>query len=241
MSKPFNSNYGIDLGELSEIQIQGITSNTDQVLILKPDGTGKFYLQPQSIANSANSGIIYGSTGNSYLHKEVFTYNMNPTSSYVNIATFTIDPGVKNKIYLTAKVDLIGQATATQTYDYYHFTTGYNIVSDVNGDNSEYYYRHIPSHFSYLYSKTTNDATCKAVGSDKQFQNFSTIPSNNTLILQPKFSTITNPLVTNSYPRIISSIDTNDKLLLTFQAKSIKLTTEKIDWFGSIEFFVSIV
>lgn len=247
-NKPFTSNYGFDLGELTNIELSGTSSTTDQVLVLKYDGTGKYYLYPQDLSATANSSIQFSTTGSSFLKKEVFTYSMNPTSSFTNIASFNFNLNTKTKMYLTAKIDLIGQAVETEVYGYYHFTTGYNIISDVNGDASEYYYRHVPSHFSYLFNKNTDDSTCVAIGPDKQFQNFSSLPTNNTLLLQPKFSTITDPLDISDYPKIISSINTgntntvtDDSLTLTIQAKSIKSVTEKIEWFGSVEFFASIV
>ena len=240
-SKPFNSKYGFDLGDITNIQISGSSSSSDQVLVLKPDSTGKFYLLPQALEDTANSGIIFSSTGSSYLQKRVFTYNMTPTSSFVDIASFRFDPGVKTKMYLTAKIDLIGQGTSSETFEYYHYTTGYNIISDVNGDASQYYYRHIPGHFSYLFNTETEGSSCVAIGPDKQFQNFTSLPANDTLMLQPKFSTMTDPLTISSYPKIVSSIDTGDDLLLTIKAKSIKSASETINWFGSVEFFASII
>jgi hypothetical protein len=52
---------------------------------------------------------------------------------------------------------------------------------------------------------------------------------------------MTDPLTISSYPKIVSSIDTGDDLLLTIKAKSIKSASETINWFGSVEFFASIV
>jgi hypothetical protein len=249
-TSPFNSKYGFDLGEISNIEFSGVSSTSDQVLIVKPDATGKFYLYPQDINSVGGSSITYAATGSSYLKKQVFTNSMTASpSSYKTIQTFNFDIGTKTKLYLTTKIDLIGQGTDGPTYNYYHFTSGYNVISDVNGDASEYYYRHIPGHISHIFNKTasTDLSTQVAIGPDKQFQNFTALPSNNTVILQPKFSTITNPLDINAYPKIVSSINSStqgskdDKLVLTIQAKSIKSTSENIEWFGSVEFFASII
>lgn len=244
----FNSKYGFDLGEISNIQFSGTSSNQDQILILKPDGSGKFYLYPQELSSFGSTAITL-SSGSSYNKKEVFTKTMSATSSYTTLTSFTFDIGSKTKLYLTAKIDLMGQGSDSGTFQYYHYSTGYNIISDVNGDGSQYYYRNMPGHFSYIFNKNgaTNGASMTAIGPDKQFQNFSSLPSEDTLILQPKFSTLTNPLTINSYPRVVASINsstdggTDDKLVLTIQGKSIKSSVENIEWFGSVEFFASIV
>jgi len=241
-TQPFNSRYGFDLGEITDIELSGIPSSSDQILIVKYDAGGKFYLQPQSISSGINDSAVVLSSGDSYLRKEVFTVSMTPTNSYVDIANFTFNIGSKTKLYLTSKIDLIGQGTDSTVYEYYHFTTGYNLISEIGTSPQTYSYRHMPGHFSHIFTKgTDNTNNVVAIGPDKQFQHFSTLPQEDILILQPKFSTITNPLATNSYPKIISSINTGDNLTLTIQAKSIKSDTENIEWFGSVEFFASIV
>jgi hypothetical protein len=253
-TSPFNSKYGFDLGEIANIEFSGVSSTNDQILVLKPDATGKFYLYPQSISSIANTSVVYPSSGSSYLKKQVFTTTMNPnqTTSFTNLTSFTFDIGSKQKLYLVSKIDLIGQGSFSGTYNYYHFTTGYNIISDINGLNN-YSYRHIPGHFSHIFNKSgsTNSATITSIGPDKQFQNFTNLGSSTELSLQPKFSTITSPMdadIINNYPRVKASINSStqggqdDKLVLTIQAKSIQLSqNEKIDWFGSVEFFASIV
>jgi len=238
-TQPFNSKYGFDLGEIQDIELSGISSTTDQILIVKYNSQGKFYLQPQTISSFSDSAVVL-SSGDSYLRKEVFTVTMDPTGSHIDIANFTFNIGTKTKLYLTSKIDLIGQGYDSSLYEYYHFTTGYNLIAD-KGANL-YDYRHIPGHFSHIFTKGTNNTNnVIAIGPDKQFQNFSTLPPQDTLMLQPKFSTITNPFTVNSYPKVTSSINTNDNLTLTIQVKSIKSDTEKIEWFGSVEFFASIV
>lgn len=248
MSTKFNSKYGFDLGEISNIEFSGTSSDNDQVLILKPDGSGKFFLYPQELTSFGSTEVTL-SSGNSYSKKEVFTNTMTNTSSYVNLKTFTFDIGIKTKLYLTTKIDLMGQGSVSGNFEYYHFTTGYNIISDINGDGSQYLYRHMPGHFSFIFNKNgaTNGASMTSIGPDKQFQNFSSLPQENTLILQPKFSTINNPLNINNYPRVVASINSStnggadDKLVLTIQGKSIESSSENIEWFGSVEFFASIV
>jgi hypothetical protein len=250
-TSPFNSKYGFDLGEITNIEFSGVSSTNDQILVLKPDATGKFYLYPQSISSLANSSVVYPSSGSSYLQKQVFTATMNPTTSFTNLTSFTFDIGSKQKMYLVSKIDLIGQGYFGSTYNYYHFSTGYNVISDINGSNTNFTYRHIPGHFSHIFNKSgsTNSATIVSVGPDKQFQNFTNLASSFELSLQPKFSTITTPLDTTTiqkYPIVKASINSStqgsqdDKLVLTIQAQSIQ-SNEQIDWFGSVEFFASIV
>jgi hypothetical protein len=250
-TSPFNSKYGFDLGEITNIEFSGVSSTNDQILVLKPDATGKFYLYPQSISSIANTSVVYPSSGSSYLQKQVFTATMNPTTTFTNLTSFTFDIGSKQKLYLVSKIDLIGQGSFSGTYNYYHFTTGYNVISDINGSNTNFTYRHIPGHFSHIFNKSgsTNSATIVSVGPDKQFQNFTNLASSFELSLQPKFSTITTPLdttVIEKYPIVKASINSStqgsqdDKLVLTIQAQSIQ-SNEKIDWFGSVEFFASIV
>jgi hypothetical protein len=251
-TSPFNSKYGFDLGEITNIEFSGVSSTNDQILVLKPDATGKFYLYPQSISSLANSSVVYPSSGSSYLQKQVFTATMNPTTTFTNLTSFTFDIGSKQKLYLVSKIDLIGQGSFSGTYNYYHFTTGYNVISDINGSNTNFTYRHIPGHFSHIFNKSgsTNSATIVSVGPDKQFQNFTNLASSFELSLQPKFSTITTPLdttVIEKYPIVKASINSStqgsqdDKLVLTIQAQSIQSDIEKVDWFGSVEFFASIV
>jgi len=250
----FNSNYGFDLGNISNISISGASSSDDQVLILKPDGTGKFKLQPQVLTSvgSTNSITVTPTTGSSYYKKEVFSNTMTTTSTFGTLKSYSFNIGTsKTKLYLTVKMDLMGQGTIGSAFQYYHFTTGYNIVSDTNGQGT-FIYRHIPGHFSYIFNKGTgaNNSTITAVGPDKQFQNFAAIPTSTELLLQPKFSTITTPLdstLTANYPKIIHSINTgntnsttDDILNLTIQGKSIRSGGENIEWFGTIEFFASI-
>jgi hypothetical protein len=168
-----------------------------------------------------------------------------------NLTSFTFNIGSKQKLYLVSKIDLIGQGYFGSTYNYYHFSTGYNVISDINGNSTNFTYRHIPGHFSHIFNKSgsTNSATIVSVGPDKQFQNFTNLASSFELSLQPKFSTITTPLDTTiiqKYPIVKASINSStqgsqdDKLVLTIQAQSIQ-SNEKIDWFGSVEFFASIV
>ena len=54
-TSPFNSKYGFDLGEITNIEFSGVSSGNDQVLVLKPDATGKFYLYPQDINSVGGS------------------------------------------------------------------------------------------------------------------------------------------------------------------------------------------
>jgi hypothetical protein len=252
-TSPFNSKYGFDLGEITNIEFSGVSSTNDRILVLKPDATGKFYLYPQSISSIAPSSVVYPSSGSSYLQKQVFTVTMNPTTTFTNLTSFTFDIGSKQKLYLVSKIDLIGQGSFSGTYNYYHFTTGYNVISDIDGSNTNFTYRHIPGHFSHIFNKSgsTNSATIVSIGPDKQFQNFTNLAPSFELSLQPKFSTITTPMnvdIINNYPIVKASINSStqggqdDKLVLTIQAKSIQLSqNEKIDWFGSVEFFASIV
>ena len=69
--------------------------------------------------------------------------------------------------------------------------------------------------------------------------------ANNILVLQPKFTTSANPLVQNNfntknYPIMIASINSSGDLLLTIMAKSLKSSSETMNWFGKVELFVSI-
>jgi len=69
--------------------------------------------------------------------------------------------------------------------------------------------------------------------------------ANNVLVLQPNFATIDNPLRssvynTKDYPIMIASINSNGDLVLTIMAKSLKSSSETINWFGKVELFVSI-
>lgn len=247
----FNSKYGFNLGNISSVEISGSGSTTDQVLVLKPAGNGTFFLQPESLnsISSTSSITVTPTSGSSYYKKEVFTNTMAASSSFATLKSFSFNIGTtKTKLYLTMKLDLMGQGTDGTTFNYYHFTTGYNIVSDTSGA-SNFIFRHMPGHFSYILNKGSgfNNSTLRAYGPDKQFQNFAPIPSITELKLQPKFSTLTDPLVTNNYPKILHSINTgntnsttDDILNLTIQGKSVKSTNENIEWFGTVEFFASI-
>jgi len=249
----FNSNYGFDLGNISNILISGASSTADQVLVLKSDATGKFRLEPQALnsVGSTNSITVTPTSGSSYYKKEVFSNSMTNTTTFGTLKSYNFNIGTsKTKLYLTVKMDLMAQGTIGSVFQYYHFTTGYNIVSDTNGSGN-FIFRHIPGHFSYIFNKGSgaNNSTIAAIGSDKQFQNFASIPTVSNLVLQPKFSTITTPLdstIIANYPKIIHSINTgntnsttDDTLNLTIQGRSIR-SSENIEWFGTVEFFASI-
>ena len=247
-----NSKYGFDLGSLSNLEISGVTSTTDQILVVKKDtGTGKYYLEPQTFttdsASAVASSITLNSTGSSYYKKLVF--NATSSGSAVEeIKQLIFSTSTSNKIYLTVKLDLIGQGNDGGVYNYYHFTTGYNLVGNIAGGQKQY--RHIPGHFSYIFSRTGGSETVTCIGPETQYQQLSTIPQNDTLILQPKFSTRTKHIDPDQYPRIILSQDTgSDKMYLTVktmgywdpQGEPGVGAQESITWFGTMEIFASII
>lgn len=256
-NSPFNSKYGFDLGNITDINVVGVAAgSTNKVLVLRPDGTGKFILTPESLSATTGSSTTFTPTsGSSYMKKEVFS-GTTTTTTQTTLKTFDFDIGAsKTKLYLTMKLDLMGQSSTGISNDYYHFTTGYNLISDNTADGT-YYYRHIPGHFSYILNKngSTNGTTLHAVGPDKQFQNFSDLPTISALRLQPKFSTLSTQLTDTSvittpanipYPIITHSINSStngtadDKLRLTLNARSIS-SGQTINWFGSVEFIASI-
>lgn len=236
-----NSKYGFDLGSLTNVEISGVTSGNDQILVIKKDvGTGKFYLEPQTFGTGVSaSSITLNSTDSSYFKKIVFN-STSTGSTFSTIKELTFSTHTSNKIYLTVKLDLIGQGNDGGVYNYYHFTTGYNLVGNIAGGQKQY--RHVPGHFSYIFTRTGGNETVTCIGPEAQFQQLSAIPQNNTLILQPKFSTLTNPLNTVNYPRINLSQNTDtDTFYLTIQAKGVQSTTETITWFGTMEIFASII
>jgi len=238
-----NSKYGFDLGSLSNVEISGVASPNDQILVIKKDvGTGKFYLEPKTFGTGASaSSITLNSAGSSYFKKIVFN-STSTGSTFSTIKELTFSTKTSNKIYLTVKLDLIGQGDNAGVYNYYHFTTGYNLVGNIAGGQKQY--RHVPGHFSYIFTRTGADETVTCIGPEAQFQQLSAIPQNNTLILQPKFSTLTNALDTTKYPKINLSQNFNtgsDDFYLTIQAKGVQSTTETITWFGTMEIFASII
>jgi hypothetical protein len=236
-----NSKYGFDLGSLSNVEISGVTSGNDQILVIKKDvGTGKFYLEPQDYDTGVSAdSITLNSAGSSYFKKIVFN-STSTGSAFSTIKELTFSTNTSNKIYLTVKLDLIGQGNDGGIFNYYHFTTGYNLVGNIVGNQKQY--RHVPGHFSYIFTRTGGSETVTCIGPEAQFQQLSAIPQNNTLILQPKFSTLTNALDTTKYPRINLSQNTgSDEFYLTIQAKGVQSTTETITWFGTMEIFASIV
>lgn len=256
-NSPFNSKFGFDLGDITTINVVATPSgSTNRVLVLKPDGAGKFLLSPEALSATTGSSQTYTpASGSSYMKKEVFSATTS-TTTQTTIKTFDFNIGTSTKLYLIMKLDLMGQGNIGGGSEYYHFTTGYNLVADNTAD-SRYYYRHIPGHFSYLFNKNGSPTatTLKAVGPDRQFQMFSDIPSVTSLRLQPKFSTLNSTSITNTsvlttpanipYPLVTHSINSStqgtldDTLRLTLSARSIQ-SSETINWFGSVEFIASI-
>ena len=236
-----NSKYGFDLGSLTNVEISGVSSGNNQILVIKKDvGTGKFYLEPQTFGTGVSAdSITLNSAGSSYFKKIVFN-STSTGSAFSTIKELTFSTNTSNKIYLTVKLDLIGQGDNAGLYNYYHFTTGYNLVGNIVGNQKQY--RHVPGHFSYIFTRTGGSETVTCIGPEAQFQQLSAIPQNNTLILQPKFSTLTDALDTTTYPRINLSQNTgSDEFYLTIQAKGVQSTTETITWFGTMEIFASII
>ena len=122
-----------------------------------------------------------------------------------------------------------------------------------------YNYTHIPGNFAILmYNTLYGNDTPVMFGAENHHPYYEDVISNkqnskvkineytnNTLVLQPNFATMRNPIYqgkfnTKDYPRVTSHINSNGDLVLTIEAKSVQYSNENINWFCKTELFVSI-
>jgi len=150
---PFNAKGSFDLGRLSNISLLSNVSIADQILVLKKDEIGKFYLNPQNqlLPEIQYRDEIILDANKSYFHKSTF-FNTTNTDDYSTIKTYTIEipknASNRRKMYLSLNIDMFGQSFYdstdssysssgtsvnvngfTDNFDYYNFTTGYNVVA----------------------------------------------------------------------------------------------------------------
>ena len=131
--KPFNSNPGYDLQDLSNISVTGISSSIDKVLKLKKDGEiGKYYLDIADIPSVTDPVLteIELSNKSSYFKKFVFSGVTN--NEYTDLKSFGIvipKTNGRKKAYITMNIDVYGMSENVESGSkYYNFTTGYNLI-----------------------------------------------------------------------------------------------------------------
>ena len=131
--KPFNSNPGYDLQDLSNISVTGISSSIDKVLKLKKDGEiGKYYLDIADIPSVTDPVLteIELSNKSSYFKKFVFSGVTN--NEYTDLKSFRIvipKTNGRKKAYITMNIDMYGMSESLDSGSkYYNFTTGYNLI-----------------------------------------------------------------------------------------------------------------
>jgi len=121
-------------------------------------------------------------------------------------------------------------------FEYTHIPGSFTIIA-----NTDFYGNYVPVMFGY---ENRHQYYEDILNIKKSQQSTTNQYANNILILQPNYSSLSNPLLNNfnikDYPRVITHINSNGDLVLTIEAKRLQYTNETINWFCKSEIFVSI-